>query len=135
MMKAFDAPRREECTAERPISNTPNAALVLLNDPTFVESARVLAERIVAKKLPADDSIRLAFRLGLLRDPDRLEAKLLRSLYDMNLEIYKDNRGLAAELLNVGKHKPDGALDVARLAAFTQVARAVFNLDEFVTRR
>lgn len=135
MMRAFDAPRREECTAQRSASNTPNAALVLLNDPTFVESARVFAERVVSKKTPIKDRILLAFQIALSREPDDYELKLLSGLYEANLEVYKADPEAAKRLLTVGMKRYDGSLDVAQLAAFTQVTRAIFNVDEFVSRR
>lgn len=135
MMRAFDAPRREECTAERPRSNTPNAALVLLNDPTFVESARVFAERIISKETEIEKQIELAFQVALSRKPDEFESELLKSLYAANLAIYKNDLESAQQLLAIGMKKYDGTLDVASLASFTQVTRALFNLDEFVTRR
>ena len=72
MLKAFDAPSREECTAQRPRSNTPLAALTLLNDPTFVEAARAFAARVL--KQPADwsdeERIGYAVKLVLSREPD-----------------------------------------------------------------
>ena len=135
MLRAFDAPRREECTAERPTSNTPNAALVLLNDPTFVESARVFAERIVIQKDDLKSQISLAFETALSRAPDEFEVKVLSGLYESNFEIYKADPNAAKQLLTVGMKEYDGELDVVQLAAFTQVCRALFNLDEFVSRR
>ena len=135
MLKAFDAPRREECTAERSSSNTPSAALVLLNDPTFVESARVFAERIVARQLSPGDSLRTAVRVALSREAGDNEIQLLGELFEMNLALYRSDEVAARRLLAVGLKKPDEQLDIATLAAMTQVARAIFNLDEFVTRR
>ena len=135
MMKALDAPRREECVAERAKSNTPNAALALLNDPTFVESARVFAERVLAQKLSINESAAQAFQFALLRKPDSVEIDLLVSLYRQNLETYQKDVSLAEALLEVGLKKPEDSLDTASLAAWTQVARALFNLDEFVSRR
>ena len=135
MLKAFDAPRREECTAERSSSNTPSAALVLLNDPTFVESARVFAERIVARQLSPRDSLRTAVRIALSREAGDNEIQLLGELFEMNLALYRSDEVAARKLLAVGLKKPDEQLDIATLAAMTQVARAIFNLDEFVTRR
>ena len=81
MMKAMDAPSREECTAQRPRSNTPNAALVLLNDPTFVEAARVLAQRILSEGGTTTESrLAFAYREVLSRPPQSEETKLLSEL-------------------------------------------------------
>ncbi|MCH8150120.1 MAG: DUF1553 domain-containing protein, partial [Planctomycetes bacterium] len=82
-LKAFDAPSREECTAERPRSNTPLAALVLLNDPTFVEAARVLAERALKEGGNSFDArLDFIFRRALSRTPDERERTLLADLLD-----------------------------------------------------
>src|SRR2546430_11291516 len=83
MLKAFDAPSREECTAQRPQSNTPLAALVLLNDPTFVECARVLGRRVVADGGKTDaERVAFAFRQVTGRRPDETEAKVLLRLLE-----------------------------------------------------
>lgn len=82
MLKAFDAPRREECTARRSSSNTPLAALVLLNDPTFVQAAQAFARRILAEGGPSTDSrLDFAFRQAVCRKPDDFERKTLRQLF------------------------------------------------------
>lgn len=141
MLRAFDAPRREECTAERARSNTPIAALVLLNDPSFVEAARVLAERVVDKKLSDDESIQLAFKISLSRQADPFESKQLTKLFQESKKIYAQNPEWAKELLGVGltessvaKQNRDGEI-LAKAAALIQVVRVIFNLDEFVSRR
>ena len=85
MLKAFDAPSREECTAERPRSNTPTAALVLLNDPTFVEAARVFAERIVRKGgTDMASRLKFAYREALSREPTPAEMDVLSQLLAAN---------------------------------------------------
>ena len=91
-MVAFDAPSREECVAERPRSNIPQQALVLLNDPVFVEAARVLAERLLIEA-KGDDASRLsrAFRLALTREPTPKESLILTKLLNAQRERYKAN--------------------------------------------
>lgn len=135
MLKAFDAPRREECTAERSKSNTPIAALVLLNDPTFVESAIAFAENVSAKQLAKKEAIALAFEIAMSRSPDEFETKTLTQLYDFNLETFKKDRAAAKNSVTVGMRTASEEYDVVQLAALTQVVRAIFNLDEFVSRR
>ena len=82
MLKAFDAPRREECTARRSRSNTPLAALILLNDPTFVQAAQAFARRILAEGGPSTDSrLDFAFRQAVYRKPDDFERKTLKQLF------------------------------------------------------
>jgi hypothetical protein len=134
-LKAFDAPTREECTADRPRSNTPLQALVLLNDPTYVEAARAFAEHIV-RDGGTDTASRLefAYRQALSRSVRRDEGKLLESLYQRHLDSYKADTKAAEELLHVGEHSLPAAIDVAELAAWTSVARVIFNLHEMVTR-
>ena len=77
-LQAFDAPAREECVAERPISNTPQQALVLLNDPTYVEAARLFAERILSTHKEDLSRFDLAFRFALARPPNNEERLILQ---------------------------------------------------------
>tara|TARA_Y100000588_G_scaffold244230_1_gene258394 strand:- start:5896 stop:8142 length:2247 start_codon:yes stop_codon:yes gene_type:complete len=110
MLKAFDAPRREECTAQRARSNTPLAALVLLNDPTFVQAAQAFAKRILAKGGGSTDTrLDFAFRHAVSRKPDNFERATLKAL------------------LPAKGAKED--------AAWTTVARAILNLAETNLRR
>lgn len=136
MMKAFDGPSREECTAERPRSNTPLAALTLLNDPTFVEASRAFAERILTEASAPDTASRLNFasQLVLSRALDKAETKLLTQLHDDARNDYLSNESSAADAVSVGlsKRRPD--LNTADLAAWTTVARTILNLDEAITR-
>jgi hypothetical protein len=135
MLKAFDAPSREECTAERPVSNTPQASLVLLNDPTFIEAARVFAARIMREggSDPAS-RIRRAWTVAVGRDASEREAALLRQLFDQDLADYRADRAAAEQLLGSGQSPVPPELDAAELAAWTSVARALFNLSEVITR-
>jgi hypothetical protein len=131
---AFDAPSREECTVERPRSNTPQQALVLLNDPTYVEAARALAERIVRQGAGAGPRIRFAFREVLTRPARPAEVALLEALYRKHLSQYKTDPKAAAALLDVGDRPAPKDVDAAELAAWTSVARVVLNLHETITR-
>ena len=131
---AFDAPTREECTAVRMRSNTPKAALVLLNDPTFVEAARKLAERVLAEN--ADDTTRLTrlWRLAVSRPPDATEQTLLGDLLHRRRQDYHADPEAATALLQVGIASRDETLDPTELAAWTATARAVLNLQEAIGR-
>tara|TARA_R110002095_G_scaffold214531_1_gene206706 strand:- start:16286 stop:19363 length:3078 start_codon:yes stop_codon:yes gene_type:complete len=134
---AFDAPAREECTAQRPRSNTPLQSLVLLNDPTFVESARVLATRVLQESQQTEFEARLNWftQHTLMRAPRDDEKTLLKSLYEEDLKVYRKQQADAERVLSVGLAKPSpGELDPAELAAWTSVARAVLNLHETITR-
>lgn len=135
MLKAFDAPSREECTAQRPRSNTPLAALVLMNDPTFVEAARSFAELILLQDLPNDESrLEFAFRKALSRVPDADESTILLSMLKSNLKKFESNPTAADDLLNVGLHTSDEALNTTDVAAWTTVTRTIFNLNESISR-
>ncbi|HBE69220.1 MAG TPA: hypothetical protein DDW52_13815 [Planctomycetaceae bacterium] len=134
MLKSFDAPTREECTAERPRSNTPLAALTLLNDPTFVEAARAFAGRVLTEANSDFDSrLGFAYSWTLSREPTERERALLRSLYEKSLEEFRADPGLADKLTHVGLSQPP-ELSSIELAAWTTVARAIFNLNESITR-
>jgi hypothetical protein len=135
MLKAFDAPSREECTAARPISNTPLAALALLNDPTFVEAARVLAARILHEGGPTvSDRICRAYRVVLSRLPDDAEIAALVQLHNLNREIYRHDLQSAQELLSTGQAENPREPDPTELAVWTQTARALLNLHEAISR-
>jgi hypothetical protein len=134
-MMAFDAPSREEATMERARSNIPQQALALLNDPTYVEAARVLAARILkeAKGTP-EERAGWAFRQALSRKPSAEEAKVLAALYADHLASFKADAKAAAELLKVGQSPPPSDAEQAEVAAWTSVARAILNLHETITR-
>jgi hypothetical protein len=132
---AFDAPSREECTAERPRSSTPLQALVLLNDPIYVEAARVFAARIVREGGPSpEDRLKWAFRHTLMRDPRPEEVQLLTGLHAKHKNEYAGDAPAAKQLLAVGDMPAPAGVDVADLAAWTSVARVLLNLHETITR-
>lgn len=134
MLKAFDAPSREECTAERPRSNTPLAALTLLNDPTFVEAARVFAQRILEEGgTSEEDRLEFAYQSAVSRSPDSYETELLLGLLKKNQEHYRAHPEEAALVLTTGQ-APAPKSHVEELAAWTSVARALLNMSETNTR-
>jgi mono/diheme cytochrome c family protein len=132
---AFDAPTREECTVERTRSSTPLQALVLLNDPTYVEAARVFAEHIV-KKGGKNHAARLdwAYRRAVSRGVRPEEVTLLKWLYDKHLAEFRADPAGAAKAVAVGQWPVPKDGDTAELAAWTSVARVVLNLHETITR-
>jgi hypothetical protein len=132
---AFDAPSREECTVDRPHSNTPIQALVLLNDPIYVEAARAFAERIIRLGGRSNEErIQFAYRRTLCRKARPDEVRVLESLYEKHLQQYKADKAATAELLNVGDGTAPKEMDSAELAAWTSVARILLNLHETITR-
>lgn len=135
MLKAFDAPSREECTAQRMQSNTPMAALVLLNDPTFVEAARAFAARSLANDIGTDDQrLARAFKHALTREPAVQELGVLRRLLKENRESFDMRPEDAVSFLNIGLTKPGIGHDERELAAWTAVCRAILNLAETNSR-
>ena len=132
---AFDAPAREECTAERPRSNTPLAALVMLNDPSQVEAARALAERTLRQ-----DSTGLKARFNALgqqvlsRPFNSREQMLLAKLLREHIEDFEAKPAEADKLIRTGIAPVPSDIPPVELAAWTSVARAVLNLHETITR-
>ena len=134
-MITFDAPDREKCLARRTLTNTPLQALVLLNDPAFVEAARGLAQRtIAATGSNPDNRIRYAFRLATDREPETREIKVLRQEFDEELRHYKQDQEDAAKLLGVGESPVATKVSKPELAAWTTVASMILNLDETITK-
>ncbi|WP_231743784.1 PSD1 and planctomycete cytochrome C domain-containing protein [Stieleria neptunia] len=134
-MLAFDAPTRQECTAKRNITNTPGQALSLLNDPIFVEAARVLAMRICDASDRSDrDRIESAFVLSLQRRPSAGEIDVLEKLLAHQRAHYRNATDDAQRLVSIGQSPPPSIDDAPEIAAWTAVARAILNLHEFLTR-
>src|SRR5262249_31631938 len=133
-LATFDAPDRETCTVRRARTNTPLQALVLLNDPTYVEASRKLAERMMREAKTTEERIAYAFGLATARTPTEGEIVLLRRVSETQLAEYRKDAKKALRLLAVGESKRNEKLDPAELAAWTIVASAILNLDETVTK-
>ncbi len=132
---AFDAPSREECCAERSRSNIPQQAMVLLNDPTYVEASRAFAARILGECAGSTrDRVTWAWRRALQRAPRTEELETMERLFDKHWKVYRDNPEAAAALIKVGASPAPDSLDQADLAAWTHVARVLLNLHETITR-
>jgi hypothetical protein len=131
----FDAPSRDTCVSRRPRSNTPLQALTALNDPVFVESARVLAQRVL---LDGGSSLGTqmdyAFRLSLSRSPTKAEQQRLIRFYQEQLRSFESDPQAAETLTSQGATARPSQVDVRRLAAWTMVANALLNLDETLTK-
>ncbi len=135
-LATFDAPDREKCTARRAQTNTPLQALVLLNDPTYVEASRALAQRAILEGGRDPKSrIGFAFRLATSRAPTNQEVGVLRTLLDGRLKAFRQDRQSALKLLSVGESPRDRRVDAAELAAYTTVASVIFNLDETISKQ
>jgi hypothetical protein len=134
----FDAPTREECTVSRTTSNTPLQALDLLNDPIYVEAARVFAQQAVAstgtRSMTFDTQLAWIFDRALNRAPTAEERALLRGLYERSRKRFTADPSVARELLSEGETPLPPNVNAVRLAALSTVTRAVLNLHELITR-
>ena len=132
---AFDAPSREECTAERNRSNIPQQALVLLNDPTYVEAARAFAGRILKESNGStEDRLAWAWRVSLQRDPRQEEREAVRQMLESHVAHYRAHPEAVEALLKTGLSPVPEGMDKSELAAWTHVARVLLNLHEMITR-
>jgi hypothetical protein len=117
------------------MTNTPMQALTLLNDPTYVEAARVLAERTLRESPPGPASLAaFMFRLATSRDPSETEKKIIVDLAVRGIARYRAEPSKARDLISVGESVVNGKLDPAELAGWTAAASVVLNLDETITR-
>ena len=135
-MVNFDSPSRESCTVRESRTNTPLQALNLMNDVTFLEAARKLAERVMREGgSTADTRLNYAFRLVLSRTPSLKELALLRGAYDRDAALFAGQPTEASKLLDQGESPMPRKISRPELAAWTQVASILLNLDETITRQ
>ena len=130
----FDAPDRETCIVQRPVTNTPLQALTLLNDPVFVEPARVFAGRLLRENADDRERIARAFRMATGRTPSAAESAILVDLLGKHRVRFTNAPAEAAALVAVGDASRDAALDPVEHAAWTSVAATILNLDEAITQ-
>lgn len=132
----FDVPARQVCVVRPSRTNTPVHALITLNDPTYVEAARVMAQRVLSE--PGIDSIQgridYAFRLATGRRPDEREQAVLKRARDRLIAQYKDDPESARKLIAIGESPPDESRPPHVLAAYTGLCGLILNLDEVITR-
>ncbi len=134
-MMTFDASPRETCVVRETRTNTPLQALTLMNDVTFVEASRMLAQRVMREGGPTPETrLSLAFRVAASRMPRPVEKKVLLEDFAHHLARYRRDRPAALKLLRVGEAPRDERLDPCELAAYTAVANLILNLDEVVTK-
>ena len=130
----FDAPTREECGVNRVNSNTPLQALVLLNDPIFLEAARVFATNMLKARDGWDAQLDWAFSKALNRAPTDEERGVLGGLYHRSLQSFESGASNADQFLSVGEAPLPPGADRVKLAALTSITRAILNLHEAITR-
>jgi hypothetical protein len=135
-MSSFDAPSFEVCTVKRATTNTPLQSLALLNDVTYVEASRKLAERMIHEGGDHPrDRIRYGFRLATCRWPSEKEASILEGALTRYLETYRSDESAARELLKHGESSIDESIDAPVLAAHALLAGVILNLDETISKQ
>jgi len=135
-MTTFDVSTREKCVVQREQTNTPLQALVLLNDPQFVEAARVLAVRMQKEGGSSlDEQITFAFRATTGRKPQTKEVQVLSDLYEKERARFQQSPKAAREILSVGKSPLDRTVNRTTTAALAVVASTILNHDEAYMRR
>ncbi len=136
MLTNFDAPARDECAADRTLSNSPQQALTLLNDPVFVEASRALAGRLLRDKPGGDfrQWVTAAFRMALSRDPDPRERESLEKLYAVQRDYFATHPDEAELFEHNGAWIADPGVPHPERAALAQVCRVILNLHETITR-
>ena len=134
-MTTFDASSRETCVLSRSRTNTPLQALALLNEVAFVEAARNFGQRMLSEGGEGhQDRLKWGFRELTSRWPSTEELEILGGLLDRSLNRYADDQESATQLIDVGDSEPLEDIDPISLAAYTQVASLLFNLDEVINR-
>jgi hypothetical protein len=133
-MQIFDAPSREKCVLRRSRTNTPLQALVTMNDPQFVEAARVLAERAIKQSSTLEDQIRYAYRRVTGLRPSAATVETLKQTYEQEYAVYQADAERARKLVSVGEAPRDDTLDPAQHASMAVVCSILLNLDVTLTR-
>ncbi|MEC9046723.1 MAG: PSD1 and planctomycete cytochrome C domain-containing protein [Planctomycetota bacterium] len=134
-MTTFDAPSREECVVRRERTNTPMQALLLMNDPQYVEAARCFAQRMLDEGGSRDeDRLRWALELATCAAPAAADVADLASLLDDQRRAFRVAQASAKALVQVGAAASAGGVDAAELAAWTMVANVILNLDAVLSK-
>jgi hypothetical protein len=130
----FDASTRQTCKVRASTTNTPLHALTTLNDPTWTEAARVLAERTLKQSEKFENRLSFAFQRVLTRTPREREVVVLKRILEQQRELFAKDRSAATKSVTVGDSPRDDKLDVVEHAAWSALCLALFNLDEALTR-
>lgn len=135
-MLIFDAPDRNFCTVKRAVSSSPLQALVLMNDPTFIEASRFIAGRMMQEGgNTVQDQLIYGFRLVTGRHPDEKERALLYKMYTEESAHYKQHPEKAQKILSIGQAGKKTMAGITETAAYVDVVMALLNTDEFITRK
>jgi hypothetical protein len=131
----FDSAKRQTCEVKPTRTNTPLHALTTLNDITYVEAARGMAQRVLQHASSRDERLEYAFRLATAREPDEREREVLSRRLDALRQDFADHPDEAIEVLTVGEAPRDESHDPAEHAAWTLVCSILLNLDETLSRQ
>jgi hypothetical protein len=134
-MTIFDFPRRHTSQVRRPLSSTPLQALVLLNDPQYVEASRALAARVLRSNDDPDARLEQLFRLGARRTPEAAELGVLREFYETERAAFAESPDAAAAYLDIGIAPAADGADPAELAALASTANVVLNTPDAYMQR
>ena len=132
-MMSFDAPNREVCTVARLSTNTPLQALVLLNDPQFVEASRAFGAKMMVRPGDLDEKLTFAFEQATARPPTSDELDIIRGTFERELKRYQKDPKQAAQYLRIGE-SDQAFLEVTEHAAWASVAMLLLNLSETITK-
>jgi hypothetical protein len=130
----FDSSNRQACRVKPGQTSTPLHALTTLNDPTWVEASRVLAQKVMGEKEALDERLQYAFRLITAGRPSSLNLEILVDIYEEQLKVFMENPNEARQLLSVGESKRDEQLSLAEHAALTTTCLGILNLDQALSR-
>ncbi|MEJ7646856.1 MAG: PSD1 and planctomycete cytochrome C domain-containing protein [Chryseolinea sp.] len=133
-MLVFDGSNRDQCEVIRPRTNTPLQALLILNDPMMLESARVFAERLVKKQGTAKDNINIAFKSILCRKPNDKELTILIKYYEEEVQSFTNAPEKAKQLIHVGEYPIISGNREVDVAALMQVISTLYNMDESISK-
>lgn len=134
VMLTFDASNRDQCEVRRLTTSTPLQALIMLNNPTVLEAARVMAEKLDEESLQDDGKISKAFKMIVCRDAKQEEKDLLLEYYGDRLSEYKANPEEAKEFIDVGEYPPMESRNDVTVAALMQVIHTIYNMEEAITK-
>ncbi|MCR9289219.1 MAG: PSD1 and planctomycete cytochrome C domain-containing protein [Bacteroidetes bacterium] len=133
-MMTFDAASRDFCMVQRETTSTPLQALIMLNDPQIVESARVLAYRAIENAEDLEHRISMMFEWATSREPSAEELTNLKSYFEEEFTRFQKEPKEAESFLAIGEYEQKALLDTTEMAAYAIVANVIFNLDETITR-
>lgn len=134
VMLTFDASNRDQCEVNRSNTSTPLQALIMLNDPTVLEAARVLAERLAEEPIAREEKIDKAFQLIICREARESEKDLLLQYHQDQLVRFESNPEQAAKFIDIGEYPAKEDRKEVDVAALMQVIHTIYNMEEAITK-